>query len=70
VEAVHSGAGIGILHTFIARGHDDLVEVPAARPIRRAYWLVYHESLRPLRRVQAVGAFIAQLVEGERGLFL
>src|SRR5690606_26593485 len=31
VEAVRSGAGIGILHTFIARAHSELVEVPAAR---------------------------------------
>lgn len=69
VEAVRSGAGIGILHTFIARGLPDLVPVPAAPPIRRAYWLVYHESVRPLRRVQAVSAFIAGLVETERGLF-
>ncbi len=69
VEAVRSGAGIGILHTFIARAHPDLVEVPAAPPIRRAYWLVYHESLRPLRRVQAVCAFIGELVERERALF-
>jgi DNA-binding transcriptional LysR family regulator len=70
VEAVRSGAGIGILHTFIARGIPDLVPVPAAPPIKRAYWLVYHETVRPLRRVQAVSAFIAELVEKERGLFV
>src|SRR3954454_7054563 len=38
VEAVRAGAGIGILHTFIARGLPDLVPVKAAPPIRRAYW--------------------------------
>lgn len=69
-EAVRAGAGIGILHAFIARAHPDLVPVPAAAPIRRAYWLVYHESMRPLRRVQAVAAFIGQEVEKERALFL
>lgn len=68
--AVRSGAGIGILHSFIARSHDDLVPVPVAPPIRRAYWLVYHESVRPLRRIQAVSAFIAALVEAERTSFL
>ncbi|EFG9152686.1 LysR family transcriptional regulator, partial [Escherichia coli] len=31
---------------------------------------VYHESVRPVRRVQAVAAFIAQAVEKERGLFV
>lgn len=70
VEAVRAGAGIGILHTFIARAHPDLVPVPAPPRIRRAYWLVYHESLRPLRRVQAVCAFIGEAVEREKALFL
>jgi DNA-binding transcriptional LysR family regulator len=70
MEAVRSGAGIGILHTFIARSVPELVPVEAAPPIRRAYWLVYHESVRPMRRIQAVSAFIAELVEKERGLFL
>ena len=70
VAAVRSGAGIGILHTFIARTHDDLLPVPAVRPIRRAYWLVYHETVRPLRRVQAVVSFIGATVDRERRLFL
>lgn len=70
VEAVRAGAGIGILHAFIARAHADLVPVPAAPPIRRAYWLVYHESVRPLRRIQVVATFIARAVERERGAFV
>jgi DNA-binding transcriptional LysR family regulator len=69
-EAVRAGAGIGILHTFIARSMPELVPVEAVRPIRRAYWLVYHESVRPLRRVQVVADFIARAVERERALFL
>lgn len=70
VAAVRSGAGIGILHAFIARAHDDLVPVEAVAPIRRAYWLVYHESMRPLRRIQAVAAFVQAAVERDRALFL
>jgi DNA-binding transcriptional LysR family regulator len=70
VEAVRSGAGIGILHTFIARASPELVPVKAAPPIRRAYWLVYHESVRPLRRVQAVASFVARQVETDRALFV
>ncbi len=69
-EAVRAGAGIGILHTFIARMHDDLVPVAAAPPIRRAYWLVYHETVRPLRRIQIVSAFISAEVEKARALFV
>lgn len=70
VEAVRSGAGIGILHAFIARAVPDLIPVPAVEPIRRAYWLVYHESVRPMRRIQTVAAFIAAAVERERALFV
>lgn len=69
VEAVRAGAGVGILHSFIARKHPELVLVEAIKPIRRAYWLVYHESVRPVRRIQAVAGFIAQAVERDRALF-
>lgn len=70
VEAVRSGAGIGILHAFIARSLPELAPVQAAKPIRRAYWLVYHESVRPLRRIQAVAGFITRAVEHEKQLFV
>ncbi len=70
MEAVRSGAGIGILHTFIARSYPDLVPVEVSAPIRRAYWLVYHETVRPLRRVQTVSSFIASIVEAERSSFM
>lgn len=69
VEAVRSGAGIGILHSFIARSHVDLVPVTALPKITRAYWLVYHESMRPLRRVQVVAGFITAEVEKQRAIF-
>ena len=69
VEAVRAGAGIGILHSFIARDHDDLIRVDAIPSIRRAYWLVYHESVRPLRRIQAVSSFISRIVERDRAIF-
>jgi DNA-binding transcriptional LysR family regulator len=69
-EAVRAGAGIGILHTFIARTMPELVPVDIVAPIRRAYWLVYHETVRPLRRVQLVASYITKAVERERALFL
>lgn len=68
-EAIRAGAGIGIVHTFVARSMPDLVPVPAARPIRRAYWLVYHESMRGLTRIRVVADFVAGAVEAERALF-
>ncbi|MGL4489258.1 MAG: LysR family transcriptional regulator [Rhizobiaceae bacterium] len=70
VEAVRASAGIGILHTFIARTHDDLVPVLPDRQIQRAYFTVIHESMRSLRRITTVVQFIQQAVERERAMFL
>lgn len=69
-EAVRSGAGIGILHTFIARAMPEVAPVAVVPPIRRSYWLVYHESMRGLSRIQAVAAHIGRAVDKERVLFL
>jgi DNA-binding transcriptional LysR family regulator len=68
-EAVRAGAGIGIVHTFVARSMPDLVPVTVARPVRRAYWLIYHESMRGLTRIRAVADFVAGAVEADRALF-
>lgn len=70
VEAVCSGAGIGILHAFIASTRPELIQVMPHINIRRAYYTVYHESMRSLRRISTVSQFIQGLVERERGLFL
>jgi DNA-binding transcriptional LysR family regulator len=69
VAAVKAGAGLGILHSFIARDDPDLVAVPGFRPIMRAYWLVYPEPLRGLKTIQAVSGFLAEAIEGDRASF-
>ncbi|MEM9106356.1 MAG: LysR family transcriptional regulator [Pseudomonadota bacterium] len=69
VEAVRAGAGIGILHKFLALPHDDLVPVLPSRKVDRSYWIVYHENLRNVRRVSAVVDFIAEETERERAIF-
>lgn len=69
VEAVRSGAGIGILHAFIARKDPDLVPVMPDKEIRRTYWLVYHESLREQRSVRVVADFVTGIVNAERQIF-
>ena len=70
MEAVRAGAGLGILHTFLARRHEDLVPVAGFPLIRRAYWIVYHETLKPLRHIQAVVRFIQDQVDDARATFL
>ena len=69
-EAVRSGAGIGILHDYIARQYDDLVRLLPATSIRRAYWTTWHESARDLVRVRTVAEFVQELVQQEHEIFL
>ena len=68
-EAVRAGAGIGILHTFMARRDADLVAVLPAHTLTRSYWTVMHEDLRGIRRVALVAEFLAEIVARDRGMF-
>jgi DNA-binding transcriptional LysR family regulator len=68
-EAVRAGAGIGILHTFMASGDDRLVPVLPEHTVTRAYWTVMHEDLRGLRRIGLVSDFLAEIVARDRAMF-
>lgn len=68
-EAVRAGAGIGILHGFMAEGDPNLVPVLPEHSLTRAYWTVVHEDLRSLRRVGIVAEFLAEIVAKDRGIF-
>ncbi|UWU28794.1 LysR family transcriptional regulator [Rhizobium sp. WSM1274] len=69
-EAVRSGAGIGILHDYIARQYPELQRILPDISIRRAYWTTYHETARDLMRVRSVADFLQELVSAERHIFL
>lgn len=69
-EAVRSGAGIGILHDYIARQYPELVRILPDVVIRRAYWTTYHESSRDLMRIKTLVAYLNEIVHRERGIFL
>jgi len=68
-EAVKAGAGIGILHDFIARADPSLVPVLPNMKLKRAYWMVTHESSRPLRHVAAVQDFLREQVVRDKAMF-
>ena len=68
-EAVRSGAGIGILHDFMAAGDPALVPVLPEVVVTRTYWTVWHENLRVAARVQAVAAMLDDLVRRDRAAF-
>jgi DNA-binding transcriptional LysR family regulator len=68
-EAVRAGAGIGILHTFMARRDASVLQVLPDIQLRRAYWMVVHEDLRQIRRVSAIAEELSLAVAAERQLF-
>lgn len=69
-EAVRSGAGIGILHDYVARQYPELVRVLPETVIRRSYWTTYHETTRDLMRLRTVVEFLKELVDGESHIFV
>ncbi|MEO5807999.1 LysR family transcriptional regulator [Devosia sp.] len=68
-EAVRAGAGIGILHSFMARRDTALVPVLPEHVLTRSYWTVVHEDLRAIRRVAVVAEFLAEVVGRDRTIF-
>ena len=69
-EAVRSGAGVGILHNYIARNDPDLIRILPETTIRRAYWTTWHESARELLRVKTVIDWLQDQVKLNRSIFL
>ncbi len=69
-EAVRAGAGIGILHDYIARQYPELVRILPDVVIRRAYWTTYHESSRDLMRIKTLVRYLNDIVHEERHIFL
>lgn len=72
VEAVRAGAGIGVLHDYLAqeRRHDgSLIRVlPGLRAVR-SYWLAIHETLRDVARVRAAADWLTDAVQESQQAF-
>lgn len=69
-EAVRSGAGIGILHTFIAQTDPTLVPIMPELNLLRGYWILIHEDMRASRHVAAVADFVKRIVAQNRAMFI
>jgi DNA-binding transcriptional LysR family regulator len=69
LEAVSSGAGIGILHDFMVASAYGLTRILPETGARREYWLAWHENLHASPAVQAVLAFIVEVVQEHRRAF-
>jgi DNA-binding transcriptional LysR family regulator len=65
LQAVLAGAGIGILHDYLALEQPSLKLVLPALRVERTYWTVMHESMRDNARVRAVADFLAAAVKAK-----
>jgi DNA-binding transcriptional LysR family regulator len=66
LSAVHAGAGIGILHDYLARPEPHLIRILPTLTARRSYWLAIHENLNDVPRVRAAADFITEAVQEDR----
>lgn len=68
-EAARAGAGVAVLHDYVAAQDRGLVRVLPGICYERSYWLVTHADARDLMRVRAVADFIVAEVAAARPLF-
>lgn len=62
-NAVLDGIGLGLVHCFMAQREPGLqVVLPGRISVERSYWLLVHEDLRHVARVDAVCRFLTQIL--------
>jgi DNA-binding transcriptional LysR family regulator len=70
-NAVAAGAGIGVIHHFMAHGEPGLIPVlPETVSITRSFWLLVHADLKDVARVRAIVDFVVRETRAARGLLL
>lgn len=69
LEAVKSGAGIGVLHDFMASSDPALVRLFPQNTLERSYYTVWHESMKNTRRVAVVTDFLADIAKANSAMF-
>lgn len=71
MNAVAAGAGIGVIHHFMAVDEPRLVPVLAESvSITRSFWLLVHADLKDVARVRAVVDFIVRESKANRALLM
>lgn len=64
LEAVKSGAGIGVLHRFLIENDSALVPVLPEIAVRRSFYIVTHQNMRRLKRIEEAIAFLKSIKLG------
>ncbi|MFG1318219.1 LysR family transcriptional regulator [Xanthobacter autotrophicus] len=71
VNAVVSGAALGVLPAFLAAAHPELqVLLDRVFRLTRSYWVSVHDDLKHLNRVRAVLEAITTTIRADRAIFM
>jgi len=70
LAAIRAGAGIGVLHDYLARPEPDLIRVLPTAGAIRSYWLATHENLHDVPRVRAAADFVTEAVRDDQHGFV
>lgn len=68
--AIRAGAGVGILHDFMAGTDPELERILPEVGFERSYWMISHPDTHDVRRVAACRAFLMRRFREERRRFL
>ncbi|MCP4186912.1 MAG: LysR family transcriptional regulator [Gammaproteobacteria bacterium] len=70
-NAILNGTGLGLVHCFMAQRQSKLqLILPEKICVDRSYWLLVHEDLRHVARVDAVCGFLTQVLRENRSLMM
>ncbi len=70
-NAILDGIGLGMVHCFMALNEERLIAImPEEIQVDRTYWLLVHEDLRHVARVDAVCQFLTLLLRDNKTLMM
>ncbi len=70
-NAILEGLGLGLVHCFMAQRENRLqVILPEQVSVERTYWLLVHEDLRHVARVDAVCQFLTRILRQDPALMM
>ena len=71
LNAILEGIGLGMVACFMAQTEPRLrVVLPEAIAVERAYWIMVHEDLRQVARVDAVCQFLTRILREDPALMM
>jgi DNA-binding transcriptional LysR family regulator len=71
LNAILQGTGLGLVHCFMAQNQARLQMIlPEEISVERSYWLLVHEDLRHVARVDAVCGFLTRVLRENRSLMM